>query len=78
MAQWNKRRSTYSNNYHAVCTYLIQYPSWEIRTTRNKAIRDSIAMVLRELRREYGQLRAQRERYHLAQICGQFPIKMEK
>jgi len=65
----------YSPTYHRACTYIINHDPFKLTSPRNARIRGVIAKAIWELRHAHGRARATRERAHLRQIAGRFPVK---
>ena len=61
----------YPKSYHAAITHMIHFGAWN----RTGVGRKLVARALRDLRANYPRERASRERRHIKQICGQFPVK---
>lgn len=64
----------YAMSYHEAIGHLIGYGRYEYSQTG----RDRVALALRDLRKQYGRRRAQRERRHMRQICGDFPVSLTR
>ncbi len=62
----------YRRTYHDAINHLIAYGAHGGSTQTG---RDLCAQALQGLRQQYGRARARRERSHMRQIAGQFPVK---
>jgi hypothetical protein len=63
--------TNYPPIYHSALNHLIEYGPWVDSTVG----RQKCADALKAIRAKYGRERAIRERDHMRQICGIFPVK---
>ena len=62
---------SYPKSYHVAVRHLIEHGCWR-HTTVGRLL---VARALRDLRATFDRERGQRERRHMRQITGQFPVK---
>ena len=65
---------TYPKSYHRAINHLVQFGGHGGNTRAGRML---VAVALRDLRRDFGRVRAMDERRHMLFISGQFPVRAD-